>query len=93
MSARQTDLNGFIEVKGNPISKVGVFPYLGAQLGKTGADVLKLAAADQEGQQVQRPRPAGAESVFKHIVGDAVIIQQTLHALRTAEQVLRCALL
>lgn len=32
-SARTQDVNGWIEVKGNPISKVGVFPYLGAQIG------------------------------------------------------------
>ena len=32
MSARQEDLNGYIEVKGNPLSKVGVFPYLGSQI-------------------------------------------------------------
>lgn len=32
MSARVQDLNGWYESKGNPISKVGVFPYLGAQL-------------------------------------------------------------
>jgi uncharacterized protein len=32
MSARQEDLNGFIEIKGNPLSKVGIFPYLGRQI-------------------------------------------------------------
>lgn len=32
-SARQTDGNGFIIVKKNPISKVGVFPYSGAMIG------------------------------------------------------------
>lgn len=31
-SARDYDINGFIEIKGNPISKVGVFPYSGAQI-------------------------------------------------------------
>jgi len=31
-SAREIDINGFIEIKGNPISKVGVFPYSGAQI-------------------------------------------------------------
>lgn len=31
-SQRDYDLNGFIEIKGNPISKVGVFPYSGAQI-------------------------------------------------------------
>lgn len=32
VSARIADVNGFWEVKGNPLSKVGVFPYLGATL-------------------------------------------------------------
>ena len=31
-SARSKDLNGFMEVKGSNISKVGVFPYSGAQI-------------------------------------------------------------
>lgn len=31
-SARIEDINNFIEIKGNPISKVGVFPYSGAQI-------------------------------------------------------------
>jgi len=32
-SARKADLNGWYEIKGNPLSKVGVFPYSGAQVG------------------------------------------------------------
>lgn len=32
-SARKHDLNDFMEVKGNNISKVGVFPYSGEQIG------------------------------------------------------------
>jgi len=31
-TARQYDINGWAEIKGNPISKVGVFPYSGAQI-------------------------------------------------------------
>jgi hypothetical protein len=31
-SARNYDINGWAEIKGNPISKVGVFPYIGAQI-------------------------------------------------------------
>ena len=31
-SAREYDFNGWPEIKGNPISKVGVFPYSGAQI-------------------------------------------------------------
>ena len=32
-TARVTDQNGFFEIKGNPISKVGVFPYSGRSIG------------------------------------------------------------
>lgn len=32
VTARIADLNGWFEVKGNPLSKVGVFPYLGASI-------------------------------------------------------------
>lgn len=32
VSARISDINGWFEVRGNPISKVGVFPYTGASL-------------------------------------------------------------
>jgi hypothetical protein len=32
-SAKEYDDNGWPEIKGNPISKVGVFPYSGAQIG------------------------------------------------------------
>lgn len=37
-SARQEDINGFITIAGNPLSKVGVFPYSGAQIGHPDAD-------------------------------------------------------
>ena len=33
MTAQAVDLNGYVEIKGNPISKVGVFPYLGSEIG------------------------------------------------------------
>lgn len=33
MTKREIDLNGWLEVKDNPISKVGVFDYLGSEIG------------------------------------------------------------
>lgn len=33
MTAQAVDLNGYVEIRGNPISKVGVFPYLGSEIG------------------------------------------------------------
>jgi len=37
MTAREVDINGWMEVKGNPISKVGVFPYMGSMADPDGA--------------------------------------------------------
>ncbi|XAI95265.1 structural protein [Leptolyngbya phage Lbo-JY16] len=41
-SARTTDINGYIEIKDNPISKEGVFEYSGAQIGLTGDDANRI---------------------------------------------------
>lgn len=41
-SARTTDINGYIEIKDNPISKEGVFEYSGAQIGLTGDDASRI---------------------------------------------------
>lgn len=41
-SAREYDDYGWLEVKGNPISKIGVFPYLGAQIGATEPDRIYM---------------------------------------------------
>lgn len=38
MTAQAVDLNGYVEIKGNPISKVGVYPYLGSEIGAPEAD-------------------------------------------------------
>lgn len=40
--ARSYDGNGWFEVKDNPISKAGVFPYSGRQLGLTGPDADRI---------------------------------------------------
>lgn len=55
-SKRVYDVNGWFEVKDNPISKVGVFSYLGSSLGIPGVDPKKVyfvyrpaeSLADQE---------------------------------------------
>jgi len=39
-SKRIEDINGFIEIKDNPISKVGVFPYSGRQIDPDGEEGL-----------------------------------------------------
>ncbi|HCM61780.1 MAG TPA: hypothetical protein DIT05_04425 [Morganella sp. (in: Bacteria)] len=40
MTKRTYDLNGWLEVKDNPISKVGVFDYLGAEIGAPEPDKI-----------------------------------------------------
>ncbi|EMM9641700.1 DUF2213 domain-containing protein [Providencia rettgeri] len=40
MTKRTYDNNGWLEVKGNPISKVGVFDYLGAEIGAPEPDKI-----------------------------------------------------
>lgn len=42
MSARQVDTNGWVEIKGNPISKAGVFQYLGKSLDLPGVEPDKI---------------------------------------------------
>ena len=42
MSARLADVNGYITIKDNPISKVGVFEYSGAQIGVTGENASRV---------------------------------------------------
>lgn len=41
-AARSVDGNGWFEVKANPISKVGIFPYSGRQLGLEGENADKI---------------------------------------------------
>lgn len=55
MDERTVDGNGWIEVKGNPISKVGVFPYLGRQLGKTGADAERVFMVYRPEEELSDP--------------------------------------
>lgn len=73
MSARQTDLNGFIEVKGNPISKVGVFPYLGAQLGKSGADANKIFQVYRPEEELNNPETINSFKLVPFIDDHAML--------------------
>ena len=42
MTARVEDINGWQEVKGNPLSKVGVFPYSGKTINLPGLEPDKF---------------------------------------------------
>lgn len=55
MSARLTDLNGFITIKGNPISKEGVFEYSGAQIGLDGPDADRVFRVYRPAEELADP--------------------------------------
>lgn len=52
-TARITDSNGFQEIKRNPLSKVGVFPYLGKNI--PGADPSKVFNVYRSAEELSRP--------------------------------------
>jgi len=54
MSARSVDRNGFITISRNPISRVGVFPYLGANL-PGAADPNKVYNVYRPAETLQDP--------------------------------------
>lgn len=47
-SVRRYDVNGYMEVKGNPLSKVGVFPYLGRSIGAPEPDRVYMVYRPRE---------------------------------------------
>ena len=48
-TARQHDINGWYEIKGNPLSKVGVFEYLGSSIGAKHPDrIYKVYRPESE---------------------------------------------
>jgi hypothetical protein len=55
MTARKTDTNGWFEIPKNPISKVGVFPYMGYQLGKTGEDARRVFQVYRPAEELSDP--------------------------------------
>lgn len=55
MDARIVDGNGWFEVKANPISKAGIFPYSGRQLGKTGADADRIYRVLRPAEELSDP--------------------------------------
>ena len=53
-SARENDVNGWTEIKGNPISKVGIFPYSGAQINPD-LDPEKIYMVFRSEQELNNP--------------------------------------
>lgn len=54
-SARIPDLNGWYEIKRNPISKVGVYPYSGKQIGDEKADPGKIYMVYRPAEELADP--------------------------------------
>lgn len=54
-SARNYDLNGWFEIKGNPLSKVGVFDYSGAQVGAPPADADRIFRVFRPAEELADP--------------------------------------
>ncbi len=54
-TARQYDTNGWFEVKANPLSRIGVFPYLGKQLGLDGEDAGKVFQVYRPAEELGHP--------------------------------------
>lgn len=48
MDARLVDGNGWFEVRDNPLSKVGVFPYSGRQLGLDSDEIFQVLRPEEE---------------------------------------------
>lgn len=54
-SQRVPDGNGWFEVKANPISRVGVFPYSGRQLGLDGPDADRIFQVYRPAEELAHP--------------------------------------
>lgn len=54
-SARTYDLNGWFEVKDNPISREGVFPYSGAQIGAPAEDSHRIFNVLRPAEELSDP--------------------------------------
>lgn len=55
MDERSIDGNGWVEIKGNPISKAGVFPYSGRQLGLDGPDADRIFQVLRPPEELSTP--------------------------------------
>jgi|SRR5690348_2865893 len=54
-SAKKYDINGWPEIEGNPISKVGVFPYSGEQIGLPGFEAGKIYQVYRSESELSNP--------------------------------------
>lgn len=55
MTARVVDANGWMEVRRNPLSRVGVFPYRGASVGLEGKDADRIVRVYRPEEELSNP--------------------------------------
>ncbi len=65
MSKRQTDVNGYLLVRDNPITKVGVFPYLGSEIGAPDPDRIYQVYRPQE--ELEKPETIASANLVPWI--------------------------
>ncbi|WMD23310.1 DUF2213 domain-containing protein [Achromobacter seleniivolatilans] len=65
MSNRQTDVNGYLLVRDNPITKVGVFPYLGSEIGAPEPDRIYQVYRPQE--ELEKPETIASANLVPWI--------------------------
>ena len=71
-TARKTDFNGWFEIKKNPISKAGVFPYLGKSIdpnGVLGLDPGKIYNVYRPEEELSDPECIESFKLIPWVVG------------------------
>jgi len=71
MTNRQTDINGFVEVRDNPISKAGIFDYYGSEIDAPNPNKLYRVLRSPESLQKAVDKFKGVPIVTDHtMIGD-----------------------
>lgn len=83
MSKRHEDINGWFEVKDNPISKVGVFDYSGAQIGAT--DPNRIYRVYRPAEELSNPETIKSFKLLP-IVDDHTMLGNEMDGMTPAEQ-------
>jgi hypothetical protein len=75
VSARIADANGWYEVKNNPLSKVGVFPYLGSSI--RAPDPMKLYNVYRPAAELSKPATLNSLKLLPWIDDHAMLGSET----------------
>ena len=73
MTARQSDINGYVTIKDNPISKAGVFDYSGAQIGVTGPDAMRVFKVYRPESELADPECIESFKLLPFVDGHAML--------------------